>query len=104
MDLVPVPVYLDRPTLTEGLADFRATAAASVHAGQVRTGADVRGAQPDAATVSLADRVDQYLSLLLYLARPEADIANALRPSVRPVKPRRPMRETPVWLVGYADR
>ena len=104
MDLVPVPVYLDRPTLTEGLADFRATAAASVHAGQVRTGADVRGAQPDAATVSLADRVDQYLSLLLYLARPEADITNALRPSVRPVKPWRPMRETPVWLVGYADR
>ena len=51
-----------------------------------------------------AEQVDQYLSLLLYLARPEADITNALRPSVRPVKPWWPMRETPVWLVGYADR
>jgi hypothetical protein len=45
-DLLPIPVYLDRPTLTEALADFMGTALATRPVdGPVQFGQDVRGAE-----------------------------------------------------------
>jgi len=49
-----------------------------------------------------AEKVDGYLALAAYLARPEADIAAVGRPGWRPVKPRRPMQHRVVWAVGYS--
>lgn len=97
---VPIPVYLDRPSTTDALADFRATGNAS--SAGVR-GANIRNAQPDATTARLADHVDGYLNVLLYLASQHADIVHADRPGVEPVKPRRPKKRgnNTVWLVGY---
>ena len=97
--VMPIPVYLDRPSVVEALADYRDTALTS----RGRTGADVRGAAPDAAVARFADRVDGYLGLLAYLARPESDIVHATRRGVRPLKPRRPKRDRDIWLVGYSD-
>ena len=103
-DVTPVPVYLDRPTLTEALADFRATALATPGTpGGPRTGQDVRHAALDAAAAQMADRIDAYIGLVAYLLRPEADIALAGRPGVTPVRPSRPVRERRVWHIGYAD-
>ncbi|MGP4027293.1 hypothetical protein [Actinomadura sp. 3N407] len=96
---MPVPIYLDRGSVVEALADYRDTALAS----RDRTGTDVHGAVPDAAAARLADNVDGYLGILSYLARPEADIVHGTRPSVRPIKPRRPKRDRDVWLVGYSN-
>lgn len=99
---VAVPVYLDRPTLTEALADMTATTRESVY----RPGANVRGAPLPSgagpALVDLAEHVDKLIGLVAYLARPEADIVHASRPGVRPVKPRRPKRDADVWLVGFS--
>jgi hypothetical protein len=100
--LLPIPIYLDRPTLTEALADFRATTAATL--GPVaRHGQDVHGGAMDDAVADLADRVDTYLAIAAYLCRPEADIRHASRPGRPPVRPRRPMRDQDVWLIGSAD-
>lgn len=98
-DLLPIPVYLDRPSVTEALADMRATARASLR----RAGANVRGGDLDAGVAFFADRVDAYLSVAAYLARPEADVRSADRPGVRPVRPRSPVRGRSTWLVGYGD-
>lgn len=95
--LLPLPVYLDRETVTEALADFRATAAASIGG---RTGADVRGGDLDATVAQLAERVDGYLALARYLARPEADIRSLTGTSARPRRYRSPVRDREVWLVG----
>jgi hypothetical protein len=100
--LVPVPVYLDRPDITEAAADFRATAAATIQEGQLVTGADVRDAGLDAATATIADWLDTWISVLLYLSRPRADIVRAGRAGARPARPLSPMREQQVWLVGYS--
>lgn len=97
--VMPIPVYLDRDSVVEALADYRDTALASPG----RTGVDAREAELDAAVVRLADQIDGYLGLLTYLARPEADIVHADRAGVRPVKPRRPKRDQDIWLVGYSD-
>ncbi|WP_432983069.1 hypothetical protein [Dactylosporangium sp. CA-233914] len=84
--MLPIPVYLDRPSVTEALADFRATALATAD-GQRPTldGADVRGAAADATV--------------------EADIVDAIRPGVGP-GPRRTRiaRDRQVWAVGYSTR
>lgn len=102
--LVGLPVYLDRPTVTEALADARATATAMVdRAGRVAQGLDVRGAHADAAVAAMADQVDGYMAMLAYLARPEADVRCADRAWVTPVKPRRPMRDRHVWIVGHGN-
>lgn len=95
---VPVSVYLDRGSVVEALADWRATALASLG----RQGANVRGGVLDSAAARLAEKVDGYLGLLAYLARPEADIVHAERPGARPVRPRRPKRDRDIWLVGYS--
>lgn len=96
-ELDPIPVYLDRPTITEALADYRATSLASLH----RSGANVRGGELDASVGNLADRVDAYLGIAAYLCRPEADIRALGAPGLRPVKPRSPVRGRSTWLVGY---
>lgn len=96
--LMPIPVYLDRPSLTEALADYRDTSLAAF-GGQV--GANASGATPDANTATLADQIDGYVGLAAYLARPEADIASD-RHGVRPVRARRPVRDRTVWRVGYS--
>jgi hypothetical protein len=97
-----VPVYLDRPTVTESLADFAATGLA---AGRGQRGADVHGGKLDARTARFAEQIDGFLAVVAYLARPEADIVEAGRPGVRP-GPRRPRlaRDRRVWAVGYQDR
>jgi hypothetical protein len=104
-DPVTIPVYLDRPTLTEALADFRATARASgVRGGQITTGQDVHGGALDEWAASMADRVDQMIALVAYLCRPEADIREMGRTWVRPgPRARSRRRGRTVWLVGYGD-
>ncbi|MDL4813124.1 hypothetical protein [Actinomadura opuntiae] len=94
---LPIPVYLDRGSVTEALADYRATVQASIG----RTGANVHGGSLDASVARLAKGIDAYLGILAYLARPEADIVHASRGGARPVKPRRPKRDRDIWLVGY---
>lgn len=96
-DFLPIPVYLDRDGTTQALADARATNMAPLGA----RGVNVRGADPDATAAMMAERVDGWISVLLYLASGEADLVHADRPGVRPVKPRRPKQTTDVWLVGY---
>jgi hypothetical protein len=105
-DLLPLPVYLDRPTLTEGLGDFRATVDATVTGGVDTTlvpGVDMRGSELDKTTAELAGLVDGYVAMLAYLARPEADIVSADRPGLRPVRRRSPARDRYTWLVGYSS-
>lgn len=97
---LPIPVYLDRPSMIEALADFRATTLATLNG---PPGANVRGGELDATVAAFAENVDGYLGVLAYLARPEADIVNAHRPGVRPVRSRKAKRGTEVWLVGYSQ-
>lgn len=97
----PIPVYLDRDSTTEALADMRATARASMGG---RTGADTRSGELSLSAADLADYVDGCLGILAYLARTEADIVHAEHPDVSPVKPRKPKQEKDVWLVGYSNR
>lgn len=92
-----VPVYLDRGSTTEALADMGATTLASLQG----PGADVHGGELDSTTASYAEHIDGYLAVAAYLARPEADIVHATQPGVRPVKPKRPKKDTDIWLVGY---
>jgi hypothetical protein len=105
-DMTAVPVYLDRPSLTEAIADFRATALATFAApgSHPQAGQNVRHAALDAAVAGMADRIDAYISLIAYLLRPEADITLAGRPGVTPQRPRRPARNRRVWHIGYTSR
>lgn len=97
-----VPVYLDRSTLTEALADWRTTIEATLAgSGEVVPGQNIRGGALDAAVATFADNIDGYISLLAYLARPEADIVCLDRPGQRPVRPRSPVRDRTTWAVGY---
>ena len=98
--LLPIPVYLDRPTITEAIADMRATTLASMGG---RTGADVRGGDLDATVAALAERVEAYVALARYLCRPEADIRSLSGSSSRPRRYRSPVRDREVWLVGYGS-
>jgi len=99
--VLPIPVYLDRPTVTEAVADMRATALASMAGpGEVVPGQDVRGGELDAAVARVAEQVDAYLAIVAYLARPEAVIRERGRPEVRPVRRRSPAKGRTVWLVG----
>lgn len=93
-----LPVYLDRESTTEALADMRSTVLASLQG----TGADVRGGELDSTMASLAEQVDGYLAIAAYLSRPEADIVHATKPGAKPVKPKRPKQDTDIWLVGYS--
>lgn len=93
-DVVPIPVYLDRDSITEALADSRAVA--------LGWGKDVRGGPMSAGTAELADWVDGCVAVVAYLAREEADVVHGERPGVRAVKPRRAKRDRDVWLVGYS--
>ena len=97
---MPMPVYLDRTSPTEALMDYHA----SVLERFGHTGAALRADTTfGVLATDLANRIDGYLGLLAYLAKPEADIVNAARPGARPVKPRRPKRDKDVWLVGYTN-
>src|SRR5690606_31193489 len=95
---MPIPVYLDRGSVTEAIGDAVATAMQTLQTGS--TGADVRGGDLSVAHAAFAERVDAYLSVVAYLSRPEADIVHAQRPGARPVKPRKPKKDNDVWLVG----
>ena len=97
--LLPVTVYLDRPTLTEALADWRATTGALIAAG-LRPGLDIHGGELDAGVARLADHLDGYVSIARYLARPEADIVCLDRPGLTPKRPRRRVRDRQAWWVG----
>lgn len=101
--ILPVPVYLDRPSLTEALADWRATVAASLTgSGEIIPGHNVRGGEPDASVAGYAELVEQYVAVVAYLARPQADIVAHLQPGHRPVRrTTRPNKRT-VWKVGYS--
>lgn len=98
-----IPVYLDRDSVTEALADYRATTLATF--GDHR-GMNVRGGEVDASAAALADSVDGYIGVLQYLCRPEADIMNARHYGRTPVRARKPKKpgSREVWLVGYADQ
>lgn len=100
---IPIPVYLDRGSVTEAVADYAATASGGTTPdGRVLTGRDVRGGDLNADAARLAERVDVWIALLSYLCRPEADIRELGRPGVRPsgrARSRRDGRTT--WLVGY---
>lgn len=93
---LPIPVYLDRPSLTEAIADMRATTLATLEG----YGQDVRGGDLDSAAAALAEQVERYVAIAAYLARPEALIAERGRPGVRPVRTSRLARGRRVWLVG----
>lgn len=97
-----VPIYLDRDSTTEALADYRATARATFGG---RRGSNVRGGEVDASAAAYAENVDGYIGLLQYLCRPEADIQHGRFYGHTPVKPRNPKKPTTrdVWLVGYSD-
>lgn len=93
--LMPIPVYLDRPSVTEALADMRATALATLS----QRNADVRGGDLDVAVADLAGRVDAYLAIAAYLSRPEADIIGDR--GDRPQRRTRVAQDRRVWRVGY---
>lgn len=98
-DMTAVPVYLDRDTVTEALADYRATAIANA----ARPWQDVRGGELDASVADFADKVDAYVGIAGYLARPEADIRPVGRPGAEPVRPRRPVKGRREWMVGSGE-
>ncbi|MBB5112497.1 hypothetical protein FHU28_002336 [Micromonospora echinospora] len=75
--LLAIPLYLDRDNITEAIANYMATAVASIG----RTGVDVRGGELDATG---AARVDGYLAIARYLARPETDIQSLIGASGAP--------------------
>lgn len=99
--LLQIPIYLDRGSTVEALADYRATALATADRGP---GQNVRGGELDASAALYAESIDGYLGLLAYLARPEADLVHGERRGARPIKPRRQRRkgDRDVWLVGYS--
>lgn len=95
-----VPVYLDRPSLTEALADWRANTVAQE--AQITAGLNIRGGELDGLIAQFADKIDGYVSVLAYLARPEADIRCVNRPGRRPARPTSPVRDRTTWAVGYS--
>ncbi|MDG4795090.1 hypothetical protein [Micromonospora sp. WMMD1082] len=95
--MMPVPVYLDRPSITEAIADYRATTLASLRG----PGADVHGGDLDAAAANLAERVERYVAIARYLCQPEADITALSGTTGRPRRYRSPARDKEVWLVGW---
>lgn len=99
----PIPVYLDRATVTEAVADFLATARATGDVGErYRTGRDVHGGALDPVIGQIADEVDSMIALVSYLCRPEADIQELGRPGVSPPpRARRARSGRTTWLVGY---
>lgn len=97
-ELEPVLVYLDRDTLTEAVADMRATALATLDGA---LGPNVRGGTLDADAATVADRLDPLIALVAYLARPEADITAAYRNADHPARSSRRVRDRQVWAVGY---
>lgn len=52
---------------------------------------------------ALAERVDGYLAIARYLARPEADIQSLIGASAKPRRYRSPVKDKEIWLVGYGD-
>jgi hypothetical protein len=103
---VEIPVYLDRGSVTEALADDAATTRATGLPGErLRPGQDVRGGELTAEAAVLSEKVDVWIALLSYLCRPEADITELGRPGVRPSgRARQARRGRTAWLVGYSGR
>lgn len=91
---LPIPIYLDRQSVTEAIGDYVATAQGSA-------GANLRGGALTAGVAAFAEHVEAYIALAAYLARPEADIVHATKPGVKPIKPKRPKKDPDIWLVGY---
>lgn len=75
---MPIPLYLDRGSVIEAIADDRDTAVAS----QGRTGANVRGAVPDAAVAKLARSVVR--AIKPQLRPPGIDVVLQVRPQPMP--------------------
>lgn len=106
--LVPIPIYLDRPSVTEALADAKATTFAGLDIlagrdGFEGAGVDVRGGEPDKVIADLAEFAERYVAVAAYLSRPEADIRCLEDPNARPQRLRRPARDKRTWLVGFSD-
>lgn len=93
---VPIPIYLDRGSITEAIGDYVATAMGPM-------GGNVRGGALNEQVAAFAEHVEPYIALAAYLARPEADIVHATKPEVKPIKPKRPKKDTDIWLVGYSE-
>ncbi|MBO3744148.1 hypothetical protein [Actinoplanes flavus] len=95
-DLQPIRVRLDGSTVTEALADLPGPATLPA-GGPTQVDPDVRGA-------SLAERVKGLITILAYLAHPEADIVNASRPTITPQRYRSAPPGRSIWAVGYHSR
>ena len=95
----PIPVYLDRPTLTQALADYRATAAATGTAAP--RGMNVHGGRLDESAAALADK-DRYIGIARYLTRPEAlpAVTGDRQPGARPARLRAPAKRKSVRRAG----
>lgn len=97
-DLLRIPIYLDRPSLTEALADMRSTIAQQSLFGGSQ---NVRGGELDADVANLAAKIEAYVGIAAYLARPEADITSPDLPGLQPARLRSPARDRRIWKVGY---
>ncbi|GAA4734219.1 hypothetical protein Prum_069870 [Phytohabitans rumicis] len=74
------------PASPRAFADFRATALATAAGPRdFVPGQNARDADLDVTIAQFADRLDAYISLIGYLARPEADIRCLDRPAQRPI-------------------
>lgn len=93
-----IAVYLDRGTLTEAIADWRATALGAMTG---VAGGDVRGGELDSGVARAADLVDGLVSLVGHLCRPEADITGD-RPGARPMRLKSTAKDRRTWRVGYS--
>jgi hypothetical protein len=91
--LIPIPVYLDRPSLTEALADHRV---------RMLGGQEPKaGSGPlDGTIANLADAVERLVALVAYLAGPGAEIRAADGSVTKPVRALRPVHQPRVWVVG----
>lgn len=102
-DLQPIRVRLDGSTLTEALADLPELA--TLPAGSpTQFDPDVREVELDADATSLVERVKGLITILAYLAHPEADIVNASQPTITPQRYRSAPPDRSIWAVGYHSR
>lgn len=99
--LIHVPVYLDRASLTEALAEMRAELRGKTKG---RWHPAVKHWTLDDSVATLADAVDKLAALVAYLAQPTADIRAADGSSAIAVRGKRPVQGQHVWAVGWTDR
>lgn len=101
--VVPLPLYLDQPSLTESLRQAIHTAGPSEpQAGDDRIDLDPTYFLPDAQDHrSLLGIVRPIVAVLLYICSAEPDIVDPDRPAARPRRAAHAAAQPQVWEVGY---